>query len=61
MYINTGGWYMEYKMSNRDKVKAPKRGWFWCSCDRQLVGEDRKCLVCGKRNSKVKKRRFKNQ
>jgi len=47
-------------MSNRDKVKAPKRGWFWCCCDRQIVGEDRKCLVCGKRNSKVNKRRFKS-
>ena len=36
---------------NRDKVKQIKKGTFWCFyCDSNLVVEDKKCSVCGKRN-----------
>jgi len=42
---------LEY-LSNRDKKRLPKRGWFWCACDRQLVSVWRKCPVCGGRNNR---------
>jgi len=37
--------------SNRDVIKRPKKGLFWCfGCDAQLVSEWGKCPRCGKRN-----------
>lgn len=44
--------------SNRDKAKQPHKSIFWCMCDLNQVGSDKKCEVCGRRNSK-KKRRYK--
>ena len=41
---------------NRIKTLAPKRGRFWCVCDRSLVSEYQKCSICGTRNGT---RRFK--
>ena len=42
----------EYKQSNREKTKAPRRRTkFWCDhCDAQLVNEWKKCPICGKRS-----------
>ena len=49
----------EYQLTNRQKGQQTKLGWFWCGCDRQIVGLGRKCSVCGKRNIK-NRRRLKN-
>ena len=39
----------EYKPTNREKVRAPKPGCFYCpSCDKAIVEEGRKCSVCGR-------------
>lgn len=39
------------RKTNREKALTPKRSLFWCfPCDRQLVGEWKKCPVCGSRN-----------
>jgi Zn finger protein HypA/HybF involved in hydrogenase expression len=47
-------------LKNRDKVKAPKQGKFWClKCDAYLVHEDQKCPKCGTVNRGVMKGRFK--
>jgi len=50
----------EYQLTNRQKGQQTKLGWFWCVCDRQIVGLGRKCSVCGKRNIK-NRRRLKNK
>jgi hypothetical protein len=50
----------EYQLTNRQKGQQTKLGWFWCGCDRQIVGLGRKCSVCGKRNIK-NRRRLKNK
>lgn len=43
----------EYQPTNREKVRKPKRGKFWCyGCDMCLVGEREKCPVCGTRNNR---------
>jgi len=42
---------LEYKLSNRDKTKEPKKGLFWCyGCDCELVAQWAKCPYCGVRN-----------
>ena len=49
---------MAYKWeTNRIKRRTPdKKRKFWCGgCDANLVGRDKKCGVCGKRNSKGKR------
>ena len=51
---------MENYLTNRDKVKMPKQGKFWCyKCDRYLVHEGEKCPVCGMINISTIKGRFK--
>jgi len=43
----------DYKPSNREKSRKPRKNKFWCfGCDAQLVGNFRKCPVCGYRNGK---------
>lgn len=38
----------EYKKSNREKTRAPKRFWEWCpGCDRDRLTTGKKCRVCG--------------
>jgi hypothetical protein len=46
----------EYQLTNRQKGQQTKIGWFWCGCDRQIVGELGKCPVCGRYNRKNKRR-----
>lgn len=37
--------------TNRQKRRLFKPGLYWCSgCDSNLVGDWKKCEVCGKRN-----------
>ena len=44
-------------MTNRIRKFLPKFGLYWCGgCDRELVGDWKRCPVCGKRNGR---RRFK--
>jgi hypothetical protein len=41
----------EYRLTNREKKRAPKSGLFWCdTCDRRLVREWEKCPECGQRS-----------
>ena len=28
----------DYQLTNRQKGQQTKLGWFWCGCDRQIVG-----------------------
>jgi len=46
--------YEEYEkawLTNRQKTKQFKPGYYWCGgCDCNLVGDWKKCEVCGKRN-----------
>jgi len=38
----------EYKKSNREQAMEPSSGLYWCyNCDRNLVGPNEKCSVCG--------------
>jgi rubrerythrin len=38
----------DYLPNNRNKVRSPKKGKFYCrSCDMALVWEGQKCPVCG--------------
>jgi len=37
-----------HKLTNREKKQQPRKGWSWCyACDRCLVPNNRKCIVCG--------------
>jgi hypothetical protein len=47
----------DYRMSNREKVLNPKRGFGYCMCDRIQIGDWSKCPICGGRNGR---RRYKN-
>lgn len=41
------------KRSNREQVRAPRLGAFWCwPCDMQIVAEWAKCPVCGSRTGR---------
>lgn len=43
---------------NRRRTQRPNRDKFWCNrCDRQLVGEWRKCPGCGYRNGRRREKR----
>ena len=36
--------------TNREKKRKPKKGKFWCNCDRAIISEGRKCPFCKKRS-----------
>ena len=44
-------------LSNREKVQLPRKGKFWCLCDKQQVNESGICGVC--RNNKKHRKRLK--
>lgn len=37
---------MRYSKPNHDKVRQPKLGYGYCSCDKALVAKGSKCHVC---------------
>jgi hypothetical protein len=44
---------LHYKPRNREKVKASKRGKYWCDhCDAALVHDGEKCSKCAIRNKR---------
>jgi hypothetical protein len=42
--------------TNRTRKTKPKSGLTWCGCDRNLVADGEKCILCG---SRVKTKKFK--
>lgn len=49
--------YYEYKPSNREKVRRPRKSKFWCECDQYLVGEGNKCSICNRRNGRKRNKK----
>jgi hypothetical protein len=47
----------EYPETNRDKVLAPQKKFFYCICDMDAVRPWKKCSVCNRRNGR---KRLKN-
>lgn len=43
--------------SNRDKVTRPRLGKGWCYCDRAYIPNYKKCPVCGRRNSRWRRKK----
>lgn len=48
----------DYKKTNREKKREPKKGKFWCNyCDAQLVNEYAKCPICNSRNGRKRNKK----
>lgn len=49
--------FLNYAPSNREKSQTAKSGLFWCSfCDSNKVGQYGKCDLCGRIESKTRKK-----